>query len=196
MRRVVKVGGSLLSRKELPAQLRDWFEQQRPAENIVIVGGGELIDAIRNLDSLRPGDASDVHWRCVDLLRTTFEVFCDWFPDWDHVRSDEEFQRGVDFGFSSGKPTIVEVGAFYQRGDDSGLPLDWRTTTDSIAAVLGIRSKADEVVLLKSCDLDPDLCVSEMIADGITDEALGIVADKLAKLRVEKLPLLAQRVAK
>ena len=189
MRRVVKIGGSLLLRQDLPSQLNNWFSRQRPAENIVIIGGGELIDAIRKLDKLRPGNPVEVHWRCVKLLQTTFQIMCDWFPSWESVRTEEAFQRGVNFGFSSGKPTLIEVSAFYRKGDESGLPLDWRTTTDAIAAALAIKSKANEVVLLKSCSVDPGLSVNEMAASGIVDEAMPMVADQIAKLRVEQLPL-------
>ena len=117
MRRVVKVGGSLLLRENLPSESRSWFAAQRPAENIVIVGGGELINAIRKLDALRESSPAEVHWRCVGLLSTTFQIVCDWFPDWEHVSTAEAFQRGVDFGFCSGKPTLVDVNSFYQRSD-------------------------------------------------------------------------------
>ena len=187
MRRVVKVGGSLLLRQDLPGALADWFERQRPAENIVIVGGGELIDAIRHLDAIRPGESSEVHWRCVDLLTITYQTLCDWFPHWEHVSNVESFERRVNFGFSSGKPTLVDVKAFYRRGDPSGLPLDWRTTTDAIAAVLGIKAIADEVVLLKSCDVSSSADIHDLASEGVVDDALPLVAAQVRSIRVEKL---------
>ena len=188
MRRVVKVGGSLLLRKDLPEALNAWFEEQKPAENIVMVGGGELIDAIRRLDELRPSSPTDVHWRCVKLLRTTYCILCDWFPEWEHVDRCEVFSRGVNFGFSCSKPTLLDVNCFYKRGDGADLPVDWRTTTDSIAALLGVRASANEVVLLKSCDVDRTLNVNQLATAGIVDEALPIIASEAPSLRVERLP--------
>lgn len=187
MRRVIKIGGSLLLRDDLPSALQGWLVEQRPAENIVIVGGGELIDAIRRLDALRPSESSDVHWRCVRLLETTYRIACDWFPKWDHVDSFAAFQRGVNFGFSSGKPTLVEVSSFYRANGKHDLPLDWRTTTDAIAALLAIKSSADEVVLLKSCDVDTSRSIADLATAGIVDQAIPLISDQLKSVRIEKL---------
>ncbi|MGB7345983.1 MAG: hypothetical protein WBD20_17325 [Pirellulaceae bacterium] len=193
MRRVVKIGGSLLSRIDLQQDITGWFDRQTPAENIVIVGGGDLIEAVRQWDAIRPGEPSDVHWRCIDLLSTTYAMMGDWFPGWPQVGSAEVFDRCVDFGFSSSHPTLVRVAAFYNPASLScspskkSLPLDWRTTTDSIAVLLGNLSKADEVVLLKSCEVDASLNSLQLIASGIIDEAVPTIEQQFQTLRVERL---------
>ena len=71
MRRVVKVGGSLLTRTDLQSKLTEWLDRQGKAQHLLVIGGGELIDAIRRLDRIRPADSSDVHWQCIDLLDVT-----------------------------------------------------------------------------------------------------------------------------
>ncbi len=188
MRRIVKIGGSLLTRGDLIPAINDWLAQQTPAENVVIVGGGALIDAVRQLDVVRPGKEATVHWRCIELLGTTFQITAEWFPAWNQIRTRESFQCGVDFGFSSSQPTIVNVGAFYQASDKHKLPLDWRTTTDSIAVLLGNLSCADEVTLLKSCDVDPKKSVQQLAADGIIDEAVPGISRRFEALKVVQLP--------
>ncbi|QDT09433.1 protein kinase [Planctomycetes bacterium K23_9] len=187
MRRVIKIGGSLLLRGDFPQAMHQWLARQTPAENVVIVGGGELIEAVRRRDSVRPGDAADVHWRCIDLLTTTFQTAGDWFPKWQQIDSSEGFQRCVDFGFSSSYPTLVKVASFYRRSHAQELPLDWRTTTDAIAVLLGNRSRADEVVLLKSCDVDPAWSIDQLTAQGIIDEAVPMIKQHFKTFRVEKL---------
>jgi aspartokinase-like uncharacterized kinase len=188
VRRIVKIGGSLLTRDDLVPSVNHWLAHQAPAENVVIVGGGALIDAIRQLDAVRPGDGATVHWRCIELLGTTFQIAADWFPGWDQVKTRETFLRGVEFGFSSSRPTIINVGAFYHANATQKLPLDWRTTTDSIAVLLGNLSHADEVTLLKSCFVDPEMSVQQLARDGIIDEAVPGISRRFETLRVVQLP--------
>lgn len=189
MRRVVKIGGSLLVRKDLPIAIRRWLASQTPAENLVIVGGGDLIEAVRRLDALRPSDPTAVHWRCIKLLDATYETAQEWFADWQCVESPDDFCRGIEIGFSQSDPTLVKVSSFYQPSDRTALPLDWRTTTDAIAVWLGNVSDADEVVLLKSCEVDPELDVEQLAKLGVIDEAVPLIKQTIASFRVQKLPL-------
>lgn len=180
-------------RPDLPIAFEAWLAAQAPAENLIIVGGGELIDAVRHLDKVRPLDSGEVHWRCIHLLTTTFKIVGDWFPAWQRLDSPGTFARCVDFGFSSSQPTLVRVTAFYQPSHNASLPLDWRTTTDAIATLLGNLSSADEVVLLKSCDVDASLTVDQLVSQGIIDEAVPLLEHTFSRLRVEKLPEQAAR---
>ena len=47
MIRVVKVGGSLLDLPQLPQKLRMWLAAQSPAHNVLVVGGGPLVEQVR-----------------------------------------------------------------------------------------------------------------------------------------------------
>ena len=195
MRRVIKIGGSLLLREDLHSAVTSWLQDQAQAENLVIVGGGEVIDAIRHMDALRPRDPERVHWQCVELLRTTFEAIGDLFYNWSQISSPQEFSQARDNGFSVDVPTLLDVNAFYRPGDGSPLPLDWRTTTDAIAGLLAIRTDADELVLLKSCAADPTRTLAELAADGVVDAALPTLADQLKVVRAEKLAITVSRDA-
>lgn len=190
MRRVIKVGGSLLLQANLVSALNEWLSKQSPAENLVIFGGGELIDAIRHLDQVHPGNPMETHWTCVGLLDVTFHLATQWF-DWNLVRSSADFQRGVDQGFTGDRPTLIRVSAFYHReariAAERRLPLDWTTTTDSIAALLALQSKADEVILLKSCDVDQAKSIQDLAESGVVDMALPRIASQISELRAEKL---------
>ena len=187
MRRVVKVGGSLLLNADLPSRLSSWLSSQQRAETLMIVGGGELIDAMRRLDRVQPCDPVKLHWRCVDLLQTTFQFMKDWFPAWHAVESAAEFRQALDTGFSSDRPTLIAVDSFYRADSNDRLPTDWRTTTDAIAGLLAIQSASDELVLLKSCPVDDSLSINDLAAAGIVDQALPLIADQVNKIRTERL---------
>ena len=190
MRRVVKVGGSLLLRDDLPAALPRWLATQSEAETLIVVGGGELIDAVRRLDQIRSGDSIEIHWLCVELLETTRQLFAQWF-DWPSVCTADELDAASESGFSRQLPTLVAVKAFYGRRlvghQRVAMPLDWRTTTDAIAALLAMRTRADELVLLKSCDVDPRASIEQLAIDRVVDEALPMVASQVKRVLVEKL---------
>jgi aspartokinase-like uncharacterized kinase len=188
MRRVVKVGGSLLLRPHLTEDLRNWFSAQPPAQTLVIVGGGELIDAVRNLDRLGQSDPATIHWRCVELLQTTFQFLRDWFPDWTSVETETQLRIRLQQGFADvGQPILVAVDAFYSPGVEAKLPMDWRTTTDAIAALLAMQSGSDELVLLKSCPVDRSQSIDELVSAGIIDEAFPLVAGGIRQIRIERL---------
>ena len=187
MRRVVKVGGSLLVRDDLRAALPRWIACQSKAETLLIVGGGELIDAIRNLDRAHGGDPVEIHWLCVDLLKTTFQLFSFWF-DWECIRKRQTLLAAIKSGFRVESPTLVSVSAFYDRNDVvAGLPPDWRTTTDTIAALLAQRTAAEELVLLKSCPIDASASIQQLADLGIVDEALPLIESTIRTIRVETL---------
>lgn len=190
-RRVVKIGGSLLLREDLVVAVEFWLAQQSPAETLVVVGGGELIDAVRRLDQVRPLDPVSLHWRCVALLDTTLEMAEQWFR-WPSVWCSDEFKDAIANGFSTDLPTLISAKSFYRPDSEyresDRLPHDWRTTTDSIAALLGILTRADEVALLKSCDVDGSEQLRELVDRGIVDGALPQLNLKGIQLRVARLP--------
>ena len=192
MRRVVKLGGSLLARDDLITRLPQFLSQlsaaaNEPVETLLVVGGGELVEAIRSLDRIRPGDPETIHWICVDLMETTTDLVRGWFPNWKVVGSPEELQTCISTGFGTDLPTFVSASSFYHRGTDSALPTDWRTTSDSIAAQLSIEVDADELVLLKSCNVDPRATIEELVTAGIVDETMPMIAAGIRHLRVQKL---------
>ena len=192
MRRVVKLGGSLLHRDDLIVRLPQWLRQidrgfGAPVETLFVVGGGPLIEAVRTLDRAGPGDPVATHWMCVDLMETTMRLVGSWFPHWHVVSSIDEFQHGLAHGFATDGPTLVHVCSFYHQETDCDLPRDWRTTSDAIAALLAIQVDADELVLLKSCDVDPTATADQLSADGIVDAALPMIVSNVRRLSVQRL---------
>ena len=153
--RVVKVGGSLLDMQNLGQRLASWLSAQPPAVNLLVVGGGGLVNAVRDLDSKHHFDAEFIHWQCVDLLDKTSAIFDELLPrSLEHrlIRQREELSSYLDsYDKQSSSLAVVSPAAFYARGgSEEVLPSSWDTTTDSISAFLAMSISAAELVLLKS----------------------------------------------
>ncbi|MEO1616106.1 MAG: hypothetical protein AAFV88_09670 [Planctomycetota bacterium] len=193
-KRVLKVGGSLLTCEDLPQRLDRWLASEPNAETIAIVGGGELIDAMRTLDSIQPIASADLHWQCVDLLQITFQWLGTRLSGWQILSQQMEFHALQDRWRQEqtieGR-TLMAVASFYSRRlvaeDNSGLmpklPMTWATTTDAIAGSLAIAAQADELVLVKSCHVDPGQSLAELASQGVIDEAMPGLADQLPPVR-------------
>ena len=191
-RRVIKLGGSLLQSDNLKRRLREWISSQSNrrdsnTETLVVVGGGQLVDAIRRSDKTQPREPEVVHWQCVDLLESTHKIVRSMFPDWKVIDSPDEFENGMKMGFDGRVPTLVSVSSFYRRDTSCSLPTDWRTTSDSIAAYLSQITKSDELVLLKSCEVDPESTLKGLSEAGIVDQALPAFESVLRKIRAVRL---------
>jgi len=181
MRRVIKIGGSLLQHDSLAKSIQSWVLTQPPAQTIAIVGGGVLLDAMRQLDVVSPSPPSWVHWQCIGLLRTTYEWLGRQLCDWQLVSTAEQFGRlrsRRDF-----RCYLVAVDSFYHLETDSPLPEDWTTTSDAIAGWLSVLLEADELVLLKSIDVDASLSLIELSRQGVVDSALPMLDGDLPKVR-------------
>lgn len=197
MQRVIKIGGSLLGNDMLASKFRSWVDAQQPADTIAIVGGGEMIEAIRRLDSVSPFDPATVHWHCVELLRVTFQWIGKQLDGWQLVSTTSDFETLARDGSGLMQPdsqgdaeprqprhALVDVNAFYRPGDDAPLPENWTTTTDAIAGWLSILLNADELVLLKSCEVDPTISLAELARQGVVDEAIVGLAEQLPPVRL------------
>ena len=195
MRRIIKIGGSMLLRDNLATAVNDWLDAHPADQTMTIIGGGKLIDAVRELDQQHKMPPQQTHWMCVDLLTATASFAADVFG-WPLIKTEQEWKEMLQQGkaFPSLRmpalPTVITPAVFYNKSTsvpDTRIPHDWRTTTDSIAALMAIQVDADELVLLKSCPIDPQMSVVQLAEAGIVDEALPGVAKELRSIRIEQL---------
>ena len=121
-KRVIKLGGSLLNDAQVFQRFEAWLAEQPRAVNVVIVGGGAIVDAVRQLDQEHNCDPRGMHWRCIGLLSTTFELACECCPNWPAIETCEEFDAALKTGFSARTPTLVNVPSFLYPNSDSELP--------------------------------------------------------------------------
>ncbi len=79
--RVVKVGGSLLDLPDLSERIEAWLRSQPPARNILVVGGGPFVDALRRLDRGLDLGENACHWLAIDLIDISAHVLAHMMPD-------------------------------------------------------------------------------------------------------------------
>ncbi|MGB1707369.1 MAG: hypothetical protein ACPHF4_06055, partial [Rubripirellula sp.] len=79
MRRIIKIGGSMLLREHLTTAVNQWLAAQSAGQTLIIIGGGKLIDAVREFDQQHAMPPQQTHWTCVDLLSVTAHFAADLF---------------------------------------------------------------------------------------------------------------------
>lgn len=195
MLRVIKVGGSLLNQSDLAARIYRWLAQQPHASNILVVGGGELVEAIRNLDRIHTFDREKTHWLCIELMNHTSRLLHWLMPTAVVPESIAEMQQFIAAG-AHDRPAIVSPSIYLSLlQDDDTLPCSWQTTSDTIAAWLAAQISADELVLLKSaappesCSISNDKSAYyQSLADsGYVDSAFPRIAATLSSVRFVNL---------
>jgi aspartokinase-like uncharacterized kinase len=189
MIRVIKVGGSLFDLPELPQRLRAWLAAQSPAHNVLVPGGGPLVEQIRAWHAEEPIDEVAAHWMCVDLLTVTAHLLHVWLPEIPLIENDCLLCQRV------GEPGATIFGpASWMRRSEPGLPGEWlpsswETTSDSIAGRLAASLRADEFVLLKSVlpRRRASKELSALAATGYIDPVLAKMAPELPPTRLVDL---------
>ena len=194
--RVIKIGGSLLQRESLPADLLDYQALLvEPLVNVWVVGGGVAVDTIRARDRVQALSADDAHWSSIEAMDTNGMLLASRLPDWwltdDHadplkaasqllaIACDDRKGQAVKRN-SADCPApqnfILQTKNWLIEADKDPdvrprLPQSWEVTSDSIAAWAAIQLHAIELVLLKSCDI-PNVTIAELAGLGIVDAHL------------------------
>jgi aspartokinase-like uncharacterized kinase len=146
-RRVIKLGGSLLDWPELPSAFADWLSVQPPAANVVVVGGGTIVESLRTLDRAVSLGGEAAHWLAIRAMSLTAALAADLLSARSLAKTIEELQP------SAGEALEVLDVEQFMRADAAGddpLPCNWQVTSDSIAARVAAMLHAQELVLLKS----------------------------------------------
>jgi len=187
--RVVKVGGSLFDLPDFPDRLRAWLARQSAAHQVLVAGGGGLVDQVRRWHAVEPLDEVAAHWMCIDLLTVTAHLLLARLPEFQLIEDDRLLCQRV------GEPGATLFGpAAWLRSAEPGLPGDglpasWDVTSDAIAGRLAIALGAQELVLLKSALPEPTVgCeLDGLAAVGYLDPFLATLGAELPSLRLVNL---------
>jgi aspartokinase-like uncharacterized kinase len=183
--RVVKVGGSLFERSNLPAMLQRWFDDELPRANVMISGGGPWADAVRQLDRRGGVTAAAAHELAIRAMSLTGWVLSRCEPTWHYC---DTFGALVSALAKATAPvTIVfDPAELIARHEPTlpGTPLGvgWHVTSDSIAARLAEILGADELVLLKSAPTAA-ATLYEAARSGYVDDHFPQAAQCLPRVR-------------
>lgn len=152
--RVIKLGGSLLDFDGLVPALRRWYAAQPAMPSAMIVGGGDMADAVRAAFARHRLDEESAHWLCIRILGVTAELVARLLPEARFVRCLEELQRlsSAELALFDCQRYLRDEASILQTRSPglAPLPHSWDVTSDSIAARLAVVLGASELVLLKS----------------------------------------------
>jgi len=179
-RRVVKVGGSLLGDAALWSRLDEWLDRDCVRETFLVVGGGAMVDSLRDLDRRFTLDEVDCHWWCIQVMAIHAQMAAKLLPRSTLVRlSDGSWPA------TPGGRWIVDPLDFVQTVDCRSavpLPESWDVTSDSIAARVAEHTQADTLCLLKSAAA-PGTSLADWIAAGYVDRYLDQTARGLCSIQ-------------
>lgn len=162
---VVKVGGSLLAWDELPDRLRALLHSRRVERPIIVVGGGAIVDCIRELDSVYRLGEVRAHQLAMRGLELTAHVLADLIAELQLVDDTESLETA----WERGRFPLLNIGRILAA--DQSVDQNWSVTSDSLAARIAARLQARELLLLKSTPIPPGIDRVEAARLGLVDPA-------------------------
>lgn len=152
LRRVVKLGGSLLSYDQLAIAWQTWITLQPPMATIVIVGGGGYVDEVQERAKVQPVKEATLHWQCIKAMSKSARAFA--------ALTGAEVWSGPDLApllaleGDHWSGMVCDAGPWLMtcepNCEGTPLPQSSDVSSDSIAARLAYCVGAQELVLLKS----------------------------------------------
>jgi 5-(aminomethyl)-3-furanmethanol phosphate kinase len=182
---VVKVGGSLFDWPEFPhrvAAFLQTLEADDSRERIVLIaGGGPAADLIRVLDDLHSLGDETAHRLALLAMELSAHILTALLPKTVAIH-DLDGLRSV---WSTGTIPILAPKLICDEIESSGqdlLPMNWNTTSDSIAARIAMHLAADRLILLKSAPLPDGADRHEAARLGFVDPMFPVVTRSLARV--------------
>lgn len=183
---LIKVGGSLLSLSDLAERLRRLFDATKASTVLIVPGGGEVTDVVRNWDQLHSLATEASHQLAIDSLGLTARLLASVLPE--ATLTDANLLAALPTSSRSRHVAILDVPSILARSDCQESPADcqespelpsgWHVTSDSISAWIAIHWQVDELVLAKSTHA-PDVIWTDSAhserdeADRSVDSAFG-----------------------
>jgi aspartokinase-like uncharacterized kinase len=182
---VLKIGGASVFSSGTPSDPLRHFIQSIQTDNsrrwFVILGGGDTVESMRTLHRHHPQlDTQRMHWRCVELLRATSDAARELFSFEHFLETPKALAQAIL------DPTprcyLVEVSTYYHRETLDWIPIElrpvesWDTTSDTLAWLLALQLRADELHLLKKPDCSSIQTLEQAARIGLVDPQIETLA--------------------
>jgi len=159
---IVKLGGSL-GRDPV---LKEWLETLAAVGSgrvVIVPGGGGFADEVRVQQDLWRFDDLSAHNMAVLAMAQMGLMMKGICPSLVLAASDAELRRAVQ---QARVPVWLPFEALREQNDTL---TTWGVTSDSLAAWLANRLNAEELLLVKACEIQPAMSMAECAAAGIVD---------------------------
>ncbi|MEZ6138547.1 MAG: hypothetical protein R3C53_26995 [Pirellulaceae bacterium] len=193
--RVIKLGGSLLTLPNLREKFHRWCRDHPHSLTLIIVGGGEVVEAVRVVDAANRLPEDFAHWICIDLMQYTARIAHGILGNVEIYETRDELQQILtDSTQNSMAPAtaptiaIVQIATCFQPGfSNLGLPENWDVTSDTLAAAFGILYAAEELVVMKSADPPCYDKLEDLAEVGFVDPCFAEIAEGIGQVRFVNL---------
>lgn len=115
--------------------------------DVLVVGGGPMVEALRQLDSVHHFTPEAAHWLSIRAMSVTAGLVAELLSEAKLISWLKDVGKHADTHLQ-----VVDVEPFLRAEANSAhaLPCSWDVTSDSIAARVATVLEARELVLLKS----------------------------------------------
>ena len=160
---VIKLGGSLAASGKFKPCL-DKIERSYQGRAVVIVpGGGVFANQVRSVQLQWQFDDRTAHLMAILAMQQMALVIKALKPSFTVAASIDEIRiQNNQQSVAIWSPDVAEL-------DKVGIPSTWDITSDSLAAWLAKTLDADELILVKSVNIDADFDVLKLAQQQVVD---------------------------
>lgn len=179
---VMKLGGSLLSSPDLASRVRHLLSLVDGSRVLIVVGGGPAADVVRDWSQIYSLSEEASHWLALRSLSTTRALVLQLLPECLEIRTRDEAQQHWERGLI---PLLLDVESYLRQVESPGrpvLPHRWDVTSDSISAWVATHWMADELILLKSIELNPNTSTEDAVQAGLVDVHFPVIASQVSSI--------------
>lgn len=168
---VLKLGGSLLNWPGLPVALAELAREFRHDRAVLIVGGGAMVDCLRDLDRIHDLGDQSAHELAIRVMEVSARAAVAMAPG-QLVVSDSD---GLARAWNAGRLPVLVPGPLLDA-HPGAVAASWDVTSDTIAAQIASQLGAGHLLLLKSASLPPGSTREDAARLGLVDPAFPAAA--------------------
>ena len=179
---VLKLGGSLLKCTDLADRLRSLIATLRPQRILIVVGGGDAADVVRDWSDRFSLSEEMAHWLAIRSLSLTRGLVKELLPECEEVETPSAAAEVWD---GQQRPVLLKLESYLRQAEinqPSPLPHTWDVTSDSIAAWVATQWGAEQLILLKSIELPDGMDLEQAAAAGLVDGYFPIIGQKVTQI--------------
>lgn len=167
---VVKLGGSLAEGRRLHSILKIVGGARHSC--VIVPGGGAFADAVRAAYKKHGLSERTAHRMALLAMHQTGMMLASL-----HARlAPVESLAGIRTALAESRIPVWLPLMLADR--DRKISADWRTTSDGLAARLAERLDGAQVVIVKSCRVDPAATPAQLVRKGIVDPAFAEIVER------------------
>ncbi|MBX3605276.1 MAG: aspartate kinase [Piscinibacter sp.] len=170
---IVKLGGSLNGDPLLPEWL-ELLDRLGGGRVTVVCGGGSFADEVRRAQTHWQFDDLAAHNMAVLAMAQTAYLCHGLHPTLRLVRSNDEIRQVLHGGHTG---LWLPYDGMRQEADAS---THWDQTSDSMALDLARQLNAERLVVVKSCEVNPQASLSDLGETGVLDRRFAGLARGVA----------------